>query len=62
MNCTGSENDVRNCPNGGWRKSDCGHNEDAGVKCHHPHAQKPPVYFLLFSIFQDMQRDCRLSE
>ena len=43
MNCTGSENDVRKCQHGGWRNSDCGHEEDAGVKCHHPHAQKPPV-------------------
>jgi len=42
VNCTGSESDVRNCRHGGWRMSDCGHHEDASVKCHHPHAQQPP--------------------
>ncbi|XP_065071306.1 lysyl oxidase homolog 2B-like [Rhopilema esculentum] len=41
VNCTGNEHDVRNCAHGGWKQSDCGHNEDAGVRCHHPHSQKP---------------------
>ena len=43
VNCTGAENDVRKCQHGGWKMSDCGNNEDAGVRCHHPHAQEPPV-------------------
>ena len=43
LNCTGHESDIRKCPHGGWRKSDCGHKEDAGVRCHHPHAQEPEV-------------------
>ena len=48
MNCTGAEKDVRECKHGGWHMSDCGHNEDAGVKCHHPHSQEPPVIHIYY--------------
>uniref|UniRef100_A0A8C1S5V6 SRCR domain-containing protein n=1 Tax=Cyprinus carpio TaxID=7962 RepID=A0A8C1S5V6_CYPCA len=31
--CTGSESTLKNCGTTGWSKSDCDHNEDAGVRC-----------------------------
>ncbi len=31
--CTGSESTLKNCGSTGWSKSDCDHNEDAGVRC-----------------------------
>ncbi len=33
VGCSGSEATLKNCGSGGWGDSDCGHGEDAGVKC-----------------------------
>ncbi|XP_069139920.1 scavenger receptor cysteine-rich domain superfamily protein-like [Argopecten irradians] len=33
IQCTGDENDIADCPFGGWSKHDCSHSEDAGVSC-----------------------------
>ncbi|XP_060602751.1 scavenger receptor cysteine-rich type 1 protein M130-like [Ruditapes philippinarum] len=33
LKCTGSESDVSYCRSNGWGKEDCGHSEDAGVRC-----------------------------
>nr|XP_033798875.1 deleted in malignant brain tumors 1 protein [Geotrypetes seraphini] len=33
MTCTGSEQDLSECNNGGWNHHNCNHDEDAGVTC-----------------------------
>ncbi len=33
VDCSGSEATLKNCSSRGWRISNCGHFEDAGVKC-----------------------------
>ncbi|XP_060574189.1 deleted in malignant brain tumors 1 protein-like, partial [Ruditapes philippinarum] len=33
LSCDGSENDIANCGNRGWGTHNCGHHEDAGVRC-----------------------------
>ena len=61
VNCTGNEHDVRNCAHGGWKQSDCGHNEDAGVRCHHPHAQKPDVSMHTLDCFITLSSNLSLT-
>ncbi|XP_057307160.1 lysyl oxidase homolog 3A-like [Hydractinia symbiolongicarpus] len=39
VNCTGAEEDIRNCSHLKWGEGDCGHREDAGVKCHFPYGE-----------------------
>ncbi|KAJ8040789.1 Deleted in malignant brain tumors 1 protein [Holothuria leucospilota] len=33
VSCTGSENNIGECGNNGWGIENCGHGEDAGVRC-----------------------------
>ena len=33
VKCVGNEESIFDCPHGGMGKSDCTHNEDAGVRC-----------------------------
>lgn len=40
INCTGTEKNVTECKHQGWGKGDCGHAEDAGVRCHFPYRQQ----------------------
>jgi len=39
MQCNGTEKDVRDCKSSGFDVGDCGHVEDAGVKCHYPYSK-----------------------
>lgn len=48
MKCKGNENSLEECKHAKWGKSDCGHKEDAGVKCHYPYG-KPEAKFKLYS-------------
>ena len=36
VNCTGEESSLFDCDFNGWTNNDCGHGEDAGVKCLQP--------------------------
>lgn len=39
VQCSGHEFSLQNCKHSGWNKTDCGHKEDAGVKCHYPYGK-----------------------
>ncbi|KAM9780719.1 scavenger receptor cysteine-rich domain-containing group B protein isoform 2-T2 [Syngnathus typhle] len=46
INCIGSEEQLAQCANLGWRNHNCGHHEDAGITCSGtgPTTTLPPVY------------------
>ena len=33
LHCVGNETSILDCEYPGWRRSDCGHSEDAGIGC-----------------------------
>jgi len=39
VKCKGKEKSILKCKRTRWGKSDCGHKEDAGVKCHYPYGK-----------------------
>ena len=39
LQCQGVERNISHCGHRGWRRSQCNHYEDAGVKCHVPQLQ-----------------------
>ena len=39
VKCSGREYSIQQCNHGGWGRADCGHKEDAGVKCHYPYGK-----------------------
>ena len=42
--CRGVERNISQCKHHGWRRSECNHYEDAGVKCHAPKLQDHKVF------------------
>ena len=43
VRCQGVERNISQCKHQGWRRSECNHYEDVGVKCHAPQLQGHPV-------------------
>lgn len=43
VRCQGVERNISQCKHRGWRRSECNHYEDVGVKCHAPKLQGHPV-------------------
>ena len=41
MECTGTESRLLDCPHGGLNIYNCGHQEDAGVRCTRPPGKSP---------------------
>ena len=48
VRCNGTEVDVKSCMHLDWGEGDCGHPEDAGVKCHFPLMQKGMEVCILY--------------
>ena len=40
IRCSGYESNIHHCSHLGWGVGDCGHPEDAGVKCHFPFSKQ----------------------
>ena len=45
VNCDGSESGIEKCGHGGWKQHNCGHGEDAGVRCY------SGLFHCIFSFF-----------
>merc|ERR1712168_75862 len=39
VSCKGKEKSIQKCKRSKWGQTDCGHKEDAGVKCHYPYGK-----------------------
>ena len=45
VRCTGNEQSLLSCPHNGINSHDCGHHEDAGVRCLELEVQSERVYY-----------------
>ncbi|XP_054441032.1 scavenger receptor cysteine-rich domain-containing protein SCART1 [Pteronotus mesoamericanus] len=58
VGCRGSEASLRDCPAEPWGRTDCGHKEDAGVRCSR---EWPQVTAGLWPCLQHRAQGCRLQ-
>jgi len=59
IKCEGFETSIDNCKHARWGKSDCGHKEDAGVKCHYPYG-KPVATLKLHGHYNPLKGHVRI--
>lgn len=59
VRCKGDEKSIQDCKHAGWGKNDCGHKEDAGVKCHYPYG-KPEAKVKLWGHYNPLKGHIRV--